>query len=102
MCPRLELTAPAFDNLAPIEAAYLPRSWTSDAVEPVDPDGFVGDDTPTGDAITGVIKWLEDTKELPSPTGDPVVFLLATDGEPDRCEDADPARQRADRLRAPR
>jgi tetratricopeptide (TPR) repeat protein len=49
------------------------------------PAGMV-DETPTGDAIT----LITDKIGTPSSYEDPVVFILATDGEPDRCEALNP------------
>jgi len=94
-CPMLELAAPALGSLDALRATYLPESWRwvgrdNVQVVPPDADGFVGEDTPTGDAIDGVIAWLQRSGQLPSPTAEPVALLLATDGEPDRCEDGDP------------
>jgi hypothetical protein len=45
-------------------------------------------DTPTGDAIDAVLNTI-DGSELVTGT-DPTIFILATDGEPDRCEELDP------------
>lgn len=87
-CPRLDLTPPDRDNLKQISDGYMPISWRGSTVVPR--GASIGWDTPTGDAIDGVVKWLKSEGELPSPTGDPVVLLLATDGAPDRCEACDP------------
>ncbi len=92
-CPMLDSVPPALSNQGAIESGFLPRSWRFErgttTVVPPDPDGFVGEDTPTGDAIAAVTQSLVDAGELPSPTGDPVIYILATDGEPDRCENGD-------------
>jgi len=74
-CPLVTTVAPALDNFAAIEAAYR-------AAEPID-------DTPTGDSIEKILADLNlgtDPDAMVSPT----VFVLATDGEPDRCEELDP------------
>ena len=53
---------------------------------PRDPRGLEMGDTPTGDAIDKVVRMLDNN---PPPPEHPTVFVLATDGEPDRCEDPD-------------
>ncbi len=46
------------------------------------------EDTPTGDAIDAVLDMIAGSELV---TGsDPTIFILATDGEPDRCEQLDP------------
>ncbi len=95
-CPIIETIAPDLNNFDAIEAGYQPRSWrrvsqNNTQVAPPDPDGFVGEDTPTGDSIAAVTQRLADAGTIPSPSDDPVVYLLATDGEPDSCEDGDPS-----------
>lgn len=77
MCPTINWVPPALDNYQPIADVY----------EPEEPE----DDTPTGDAIQSVIERLD----LEDPVGpdderQPTVFLLATDGMPDRCEQLNP------------
>jgi hypothetical protein len=75
MCPLVTNVAPELNNRAAIAATY-----TSE--EPID-------ETPTGDAIAAVLQQLM----LPAnfdPIATPIVFVLATDGEPDRCEDPNP------------
>lgn len=74
-CPMVTSVAPALDNFDAIDAVYGPA-------EPIE-------DTPTGDAID---KILDDLNLTNSPDTDegPTVFVLATDGEPDRCEELDP------------
>lgn len=73
-CPQLTQVDADFDNLSAIETAY-------DAVEPLD-------DTPTGDTLRALTQQFSDNNPAP---GEPIVYLLATDGEPDSCEDLDPA-----------
>ncbi len=101
-CPMLDRTAPALNNLSAIDASYLPRSWRreedADVVMPP-VDGLVGDDTPTGDSIAAVTQWLVDSGELPSANNDPVVYVLATDGLPDRCENGDPDQEMDETIR---
>jgi hypothetical protein len=74
-CPRVTTVAPKLSNFAAIEDVYS-------AAAPID-------DTPTGDSIDAVVKSLKIT-EAPDVDEDPVVFILATDGEPDTCEALDP------------
>lgn len=76
-CPAINWVPPALDNHQAIADVY----------EPEEPE----DDTPTGDAIQSVIERLD----LEGPVGPdderhPTVFLLATDGMPDRCEQLNP------------
>jgi hypothetical protein len=74
-CPLVTSVAPALNNFPAISAVYSPA-------EPID-------DTPTGDSINKIIDDLDlanDPDAQPSAT----IFVLATDGEPDRCEELDP------------
>ena len=73
MCPAVEYVPPALNNYDAIDAVYAPA-------DPLD-------DTPTGDSIMWVLdRW----RSIPDPDPDPTIFILATDGEPDRCEELDP------------
>ena len=74
-CPIVTTVAPDLDNYAAIAGVYNPA-------EPID-------DTPTGDSINKVIDDL-DLANDPDAMKDATVFVLATDGEPDRCEELDP------------
>jgi hypothetical protein len=74
-CPMVTTVAPALDNFAAIRATYAPAN--------------VIDDTPTGDSINKVIDDLNLSND-PDAKPDSTVFVLATDGEPDRCEELDP------------
>lgn len=74
-CPMVTTVAPALDNYDAIAASYGPA-------EPIE-------DTPTGDAIDKILDDLMLGND-PDKTEDPTVFILATDGEPDRCEELDP------------
>jgi hypothetical protein len=74
-CPMVTTVAPALDNYAAISGVYGPA-------EPID-------DTPTGDSINKVIDDL-DLANDPDAMAGATVFVLATDGEPDRCEELDP------------
>jgi Mg-chelatase subunit ChlD len=75
-CPLVTTVEPAFDNFDAIAATYR------DAV-PIE-------DTPTGDSIEKIIETLGLDVTDPDVNANPVVFVLATDGEPDRCEELDP------------
>ncbi len=85
-CPMVATVAPAANNFDAIAAVY------SDA-EPIE-------DTPTGDSIDRVLESFGYTD--PDATRDPVVFVLATDGEPDRCEELDPQNGQEEALAAVR
>src|SRR5690606_25467856 len=71
MCPDIISVNPALDNRDPIDTVYSPER----------PQG----DTPTGDAIDAIMPMFAD-----NPTGGPQIILLATDGEPDTCEQPNP------------
>lgn len=74
-CPMLTEVQVAIDNYENIKAKYPARTVA---------------ETPTGDSIEAVLK------KLPSAGVDsqvaPTIFVLATDGEPDRCEELNPQR----------
>ena len=74
-CPLVTTVAPALDNFKAIADVYR-------ANEPID-------DTPTGDSIDKVVEDLHLATD-PDTKRNPTVFVLATDGEPDRCEELDP------------
>ncbi len=82
-CPMLTQVAPAPDNYAAIQAVYQPAN--------------VIEDTPTGDAIDAV---LDSILGAPDPDPDPTIFIVATDGEPDRCEELDPQNGQAEAIAA--
>jgi len=82
-CPLLTSVGPAINNYAPIEAVY----------SVADPIG----DTPTGDSIDAVVAQL---RSIPDPPPDPTIIILATDGEPDRCEELNPQNGQAEAIAA--
>lgn len=70
-CPQLvEVTPPALNNHATIDTTYSPETPSAN--------------TPTGDSISAITPALAAFNE-PGPK----LIILATDGEPDRCEDPD-------------
>lgn len=71
-CPALGTVPCALDNYDGIDAVYGAAS----------PAGG----TPTGDSITALLGMLD---TVVSEEDDPTIFVLATDGEPDTCEDGD-------------
>ena len=73
MCPMVSTVDPALDNYDAIADVYA-------AADPID-------ETPTGDSLDVLIDRFTMT---PDPSRDPYVFILATDGEPDRCEELNP------------
>ena len=75
-CPQLTMVEPDINNYQPIYDAYS-------VAEPFH-------ETPTGDAIDRVVSDLGLAAVGPDEDRDPVVFVLATDGEPDRCEELNP------------
>lgn len=74
-CPMITTVAPSLNNYDAIAQTYR----GVDTIE----------DTPTGDAIDAIIEDL-DLGTDPDATEDPTVLIVATDGEPDRCEELDP------------
>jgi hypothetical protein len=72
-CPMIDYVDVALDNYTAINTVYGPA-------DPID-------ETPTGDSIDAVLaRW----NATPDPSDDPTIFILATDGEPDQCEQANP------------
>jgi len=82
-CPLITSVPPALDNYPAINGVYAP----ADPIE----------DTPTGDAIDAVLAILASE---PDPGPDPIIFIVATDGEPDRCEELDPQNGQAEAIAA--
>ncbi|MEM9072617.1 MAG: vWA domain-containing protein [Myxococcota bacterium] len=83
MCPMVELVDPAIRNYDAIRAVYQPA-------DPID-------ETPTGDSIDFILDALA---SIPDPSTDPTIFILATDGEPDRCEELNPQNGQEEALAA--
>jgi hypothetical protein len=83
-CPIVTSVTPAVNNFAAISTAYK--------------NAVPLNETPTGDSIDKIVS------ELPKPTADqensPVVLVLATDGEPDRCEELNPQNGQAEAIAA--
>ncbi len=73
MCPLVTLVDPALSNFDAIDAVYSDE-------DPID-------ETPTGDSVDFILDWIG---SIPDPSEDPTIFILATDGEPDTCEQANP------------
>lgn len=71
-CPRLTTVAPALDNAEEITSVLQPAD--------------VLDETPTGDSVRAVIPSL-----LAVQSNDPKAIIIATDGEPDSCANANPS-----------
>ena len=82
-CPLLTQVEARVDNYEAIRATY-------EAAEPID-------ETPTGDAIEAV---LDDWLGQPDRPTDPVILILATDGDPDRCEELNPQNGQAETIAA--
>jgi hypothetical protein len=81
-CPMLtQVTPPALDNRAAIDAVYAPQA----------PIG----ETPTGDSITAITPAL-----LAFGEPGPKAIVLATDGEPDTCEVPNPQTGQAEAIAA--
>lgn len=83
MCPLLETVPPALDNYDAIRAVYAPAE--------------VIDETPTGDSLDAL---LSEILRTPDRSEEPTIFILATDGEPDRCEELNPQRGQEEALAA--
>jgi hypothetical protein len=84
VCPLL--TVAPEDPAAPGEVLVSLNAY--DAIREVYQSAGTVEDTPTGDAIDAVLNTIAGS-ELVTGT-DPTIFILATDGEPDRCEQLDP------------
>ena len=86
------VTYTAEDNMVCPNVSQLDLSFGLMSLDDNDPNyprnssGLTMDDTPTGDSIDEVVRLLDLD---PPPADEPTVFVLATDGEPDRCEDPD-------------
>lgn len=74
-CPVLVEVDIALNNFDAIRTGY-----PADMIE----------DTPTGDSIEAVLAKLTNNGLDPPSSQDPTIFILATDGEPDTCEQLDP------------
>ncbi|MCB9667614.1 MAG: VWA domain-containing protein [Myxococcales bacterium] len=82
VCPMLN--NPGDDNNAQSILAFQPNHY--DAIRSFyEPAGTIAE-TPTGDAVTEITSQVGNVADY----DDPVIFLLATDGEPDRCEQLNP------------
>ncbi len=81
MCPRVESTIPALDSLAEMSALFASAQ----------PAG----DTPTGMALSQVAETF-----VQDPTPGDKVIVLATDGEPDTCEQPNPDEGQAEAVAA--
>lgn len=83
MCPLLTTVPPALDNFDAISDVYAPAD--------------VIDETPTGDSLDAL---LTEILATPDRSDDPTIFVLATDGEPDRCEELNPQNGQEEALAA--
>lgn len=72
-CPRLTTVDAMLNNHDAIETVYAPAD--------------ILDETPTGASIQLILRRF---RERVDPDPDPVIFVLATDGEPDTCEQPNP------------
>ncbi|MEM9452886.1 MAG: vWA domain-containing protein [Myxococcota bacterium] len=80
-CPLLDTVEPALDNFTAID----------DVFDPADPLG----DTPTGESLAAVAQMLADF-QADGPKG----IVLATDGEPDTCDEPNPQNGQPESLEA--
>jgi hypothetical protein len=80
-CPMLTEVQVAIDNFENIKAKYPGRTIA---------------ETPTGDSIEAVLKKLPQASPDDRPV--PTIFILATDGEPDRCEELNPQKGQQEAL----
>ncbi|HEX4353186.1 MAG TPA: vWA domain-containing protein [Polyangiales bacterium] len=83
-CPIVTSVAPALNNFNAIDDVYSKAMPISD--------------TPTGDAIDKIVAGLP--KPAPDQPNPPQVLILATDGEPDRCEELNPQNGQAEAVAA--
>jgi hypothetical protein len=82
-CPLITWVEPALDNYDAIATEYVVDDWI--------------DETPTGESIDDV---LARVVNVPDPSSDPTIFILATDGEPDTCEAPNPQNGQAESIAA--
>jgi len=82
-CPLITQIDPALNNFGAIDGVYGPA-------DPIQ-------ETPTGDAIDAI---LDQLLSVPDPDPDPTIFIVATDGEPDRCEQLNPQNGQAEAIAA--
>jgi len=85
MCPLITWVPPAIDNHSAIDDVYR--------------EARVIDETPTGESLDAVIDLVTN---VPDPTDDPTIFILATDGEPDTCAQPNPQEGQPEALAAAR
>jgi hypothetical protein len=85
MCPLITWVEPAVDNFSAIQDEYGGAP--------------VIDETPTGESLDAVIDLVTN---IPDPTDDPTIFILATDGEPDTCAQPNPQEGQPQSLAAAR
>ena len=83
MCPLITWVEPAIDNYSAIDDEYR--------------GARVIDETPTGESLDAVIDLVTN---VPDPTDDPTIFILATDGEPDTCAQPNPQEGQPESLAA--
>jgi hypothetical protein len=83
-CPIVTSVPPALNNFNAISSVYTKAMPISD--------------TPTGDAIDEIVAGLP--KPAPDQPNPPQVLILATDGEPDRCEELNPQNGQAEAIAA--
>jgi hypothetical protein len=69
-----------------------------DAIASVYRDAEMIEDTPTGDSIDAIVNALP--PRSPDAINSPTAIILATDGEPDRCESLDPQEGQAEAIAA--
>src|SRR5688500_17527624 len=84
-CPLVEQVPVMISNYDAIDAVYGPA-------DPID-------ETPTGDSMNAILDGIAGT---PDPDGNPTIIILATDGEPDRCEELNPQNGQAESIAAAR
>ena len=87
-CPRLPTQVDfALDNAGSFvdDPNVYPYSYPGSQSDPT----WGGDETPTGDSLDALVNIIQSSPEWPYTDG-PTIVVLATDGEPDSCEQPNP------------
>ena len=84
-CPDVGVVNLDFDLMSISDTGVYPRNYPG------------GGDTPTGDSLDEIVSLLGSN---PPPADGPTVFVLATDGEPDTCEQPNPDQGQAEAIAA--
>ena len=97
-CPRLPVAGDPFAGTPRVDFGLNNGSVIGDlSVYPSSYPNDAGGDTPTGDSIDALVSIMQAD---PPPAEGPTIIVLATDGEPDTCEVANPQTGQAEAVAA--